>query len=463
MKDLLVIGGGPGGYVAAIRARQLGMKVTLVEKDKLGGTCLHRGCIPTKTYYRHAEMMRSLQRLGEFCIKLEASGPASLDMAGARARKNAVVEQMADGVSTLLQSYGVEVIRGEASLEGAGQVRVGKDIIEADRLLIATGSESIRPANLPGVDLPGVLNCEELLDCRQIPERLLIIGGGVIGMEFACIFQAFGSRVTVLEALPRPLAFLDQEIARRMGALFKRQGIAIKPGVKVESIVKQGDKLLVTAGDKKGTSQYEADLLLLAVGRSPATARLNLEQLGVKTERGFIQVNQDYASNVPGIYAIGDVIGPPMLAHVASEEGRIAVERMAGLDTHLNYQAIPHCIFTFPEIAAVGLSQEEAQSQGEVIKIGKFPFAANGKAVAMGESEGLVKVICSPDDKVLGVHIMGPHASDLILEASFLVSQGLQVETALHTVHPHPTLGETLYEALLDVQGRAIHLKPKRS
>ena len=461
MKDLLVIGGGPGGYVAAIRARQLGMKVALVEKDKLGGTCLNRGCIPTKTYYRHAEIMRSLQRLDEFCIQLDADS-ARLDMAGTRARKDAVVEQMAGGVAALLQAHGVEVIRGEAVVEEPGRVRVGEESIRAERLLIATGSESIRPAALPGAALPGVLTCEELLERSEIPGRLLIVGGGVIGMEFACIFQAFGSQVTVLESLPRPLAFLDQEIARRMSVLFKRQGIEIKTGAKVESINMQDDHLLLTASDKKGNMQYEADLLLLAVGRSPATAGLNLDKLGVKTEQGFIKVNQDYESSVAGIYAIGDVIGPPMLAHVASEEGRAAVERMAGMDSRLNYQAIPHCIFTFPEIAAVGLTQEEAAARAIDCKTGKFQFAANGKAVAMGESEGLIKVICGPDDSVLGVHIIGPHASDLILEASLLVNLGLKVEEALHTVHPHPTLGETLYEALLDVQGRAIHLKPPR-
>ncbi|MDD3074399.1 MAG: FAD-dependent oxidoreductase, partial [Eubacteriales bacterium] len=240
MKDLLVIGGGPGGYVAAIRARQLGMKVALVEKDKLGGTCLNRGCIPTKTYYRHAEIMRSLQRLEEFSIQLDA-GPARLDMAGTRARKDAVVEQMAGGVDALLQAHGVEVIRGEAVVEEAGRVRAGEQSIEAKRLLLATGSESIRPAALPGTDLPGVLTCEELLARSEIPARLLIIGGGVIGMEFAGIFKAFGSQVRVLKSLPRALAFLDKEIARRMSVLFKRQGKKINAGVKVERIKTQGD------------------------------------------------------------------------------------------------------------------------------------------------------------------------------------------------------------------------------
>ncbi len=458
MKDLIVIGGGPGGYVAAIRASQLGMDVALVEKDAPGGTCLNRGCIPTKAYFQNAAVLRTLSGLSEFNARAEN---IAFDLPGARERKDWIVAKLVSGIRDLLKGYRVEVIAGEASLVAPGRLLVGGEEIVARRLLIATGSEPAVPP-IPGVDLPGVVTSDALLETDTLPERLVIIGGGVIGIEFACIFNAFGSRITVLEAMPDILGAMDGEIVRRMGVYLKKQGIEVHTGTVVERIEREGEDLRVTARGKKGPVERPADLVLLAAGRKPFTRGLGLEQLGIACDdRGFIKVDGNYETGVPGIYAVGDVIGGPMLAHVASEEGIVAVERMAGLDHRVNYDAVPSCVFSFPEIAAVGLTQEEAQARGIDFRVGKFPFAANGKALTMGEGDGMVKVIADADDTVIGVHILGPHAGDLIQEAGVVVRNRLKVADVIGTIHPHPTLGEAFLEAVMDVQGRSLHSLPK--
>ncbi|NLW07473.1 MAG: dihydrolipoyl dehydrogenase [Clostridia bacterium] len=458
MKDLVIIGGGPGGYVAAIRASQLGMDVALIEKDELGGTCLNRGCIPTKAYYQNATVLRILARLGDYNV---TAGSINFDMAGARRRKEQIVANLVSGINNLLKGYRVEVIKGEAAIAAPRQVQVNGKEISTRRILIASGSQAAA-LPIPGVELPGVVTSTELLELDTVPQRLAIIGGGVIGIEFACIFNAFGSKVTVFEFLPNILASIDKEIVRRMGVYLKKQEIEIHTQAGVERIEKNGGALSVVARGKKGTISCEADLVLLATGRKPCTGGLGLEQLGINCEQGFISVDENYETSVPGIYAIGDVIPGPMLAHVASEEGIVAVERMNGLKHSLNYDAIPSCVFSFPEIATVGLSQEEAQARGIDLKVGKFSFAANGKALAMGETDGLVKVIADAQDIIIGVHIIGPHASDLIQEASVIVKNKLKTAEVAGTIHPHPTLGEALLEAVLDVNGKAIHSLPKR-
>ncbi len=457
MKDLIIIGGGPGGYVAAIRARQLGMDVVLVEKDALGGTCLNRGCIPTKAYFQNATVLQTLAKLSEYNAKAEN---ISFDLSGARERKNRIVAKLVSGIRDLLKGYRVEVVKGEASIVEPGRVLVDGEEIAARRILIATGSEPAVPP-IPGVDLPGVITSDELLELDAVPQRLSVIGGGVIGIEFACIFNAFGSRVMVLESMPDLLGAMDREIVRRMGVYLKKQKIEVHTQAGVERIERQGSTLKVVARGKKGTIECNADIVLLATGRKPFTRGLGLERLGISCERGFINVDENYETSVPGIYAIGDVIKGPMLAHVASEEGIVAVERMAGLDRRVDYDAIPSCVFSFPEIATVGLSQEEAQSRGIDFKVGKFLFAANGKALAMGETDGMVKVIADAGDTVIGVHIIGPHASDLIQEASVIVKNKLKVSDVIGTVHPHPTLGEAFLEAVMDVKGRSLHSLPK--
>jgi dihydrolipoamide dehydrogenase len=458
MKDLVVIGGGPGGYVAAIRASQLGMKVSLVEKDSVGGTCLNRGCIPTKAYFQNAMVLRTLSRLSEYNVRAKNVG---FNLTGAKERKDKVVGTLVAGIQSLLKANRVEVIRGEASIAGPGRVLASGEEICASRILIASGSE---PANqsIPGINACGVVTSNELLQLTELPHRLAIIGAGVIGIEFACIFNAFGARVTVLEYQPEVLGALDKEIAKRMSVFLKKQQIEVHTQTSVERIEKREDVLDVVARGRQGSLTYPADLVLVAAGRSPFIQGLGLEDLGVALHRGFIAVDEDYQTSVPGIYAIGDCIEGPMLAHVASEEGIVAVERMAGLGSAVNYDAIPSCVFSFPEIASVGLSQEEAVSRGVELKIGKFPFAANGKAMAMSETDGMIKVLADAENTIIGVHVIGPNASDLIQEASVVVRNGLKLDDVIATIHPHPTLGEAFAEAVMDAAGRAIHAMPKR-
>jgi dihydrolipoamide dehydrogenase len=459
MKDLVIIGGGPGGYVAAIRARQLGLDVTLIEKDAVGGTCLNRGCIPTKAYYRNAEIMHDLSRAAEFNLSVEG---LKFNMEQARERKDRIVKNLVKGVEKLLADHRVEVLKADARLTAPDTVAVSGQEIKTRNILLATGSI---PASLPlpGAELDGVVDSTALLEINKVPPRLAIIGGGVIGLEYACIFNAFGSQVTVIEYLPAILSLLDGEIGKRMGVFLKKQGITVHTGTALEKIEKNGNELVLTANGKKGDLSIAADLVLLAAGRRPWTAGLELEALGIATDaHGFIKVDGNFATNIPGIYAIGDVIGGLMLAHVASEEGIAAVENIAGHKGQVHYHAVPSCIFAFPEIATVGLSEEECVNKGINYRIGKFNFAANGKAMTLGQTDGLVKVIADENDVIRGVHILGPHASDLILEGTILVQEGIKASDFAGTIHAHPTLGEALMEAVLDVNGQAIHLSPRK-
>ncbi|MGI6358497.1 MAG: dihydrolipoyl dehydrogenase [Bacillota bacterium] len=459
MRDLVIIGGGPGGYVAAIRAAQLGMQVTLVEKDQLGGTCLNRGCIPTKAYYQNAALLRSLESLEQFNI---STGPWQFDLPGAYRRKQETVHNLVHGVERLLQANGVQVIKGLATITSPGQVAVNGELLQTKRILIAAGSISAK-LPIPGMDLPQVLNSDQILELQTVPRHLTVIGGGVIGLEFACIFHAFGSEVTVVEYQPELLSVIDKEIAKRMKAYLKRQGMNIQTGAAVKAVSQTGDGLTLTVSGPKGEFQLQTETILLATGRRACTRCVNLDDQGIAVDqRGFIVVDDDYQTSVPGIYAIGDVIGGRMLAHVASEEGRVAAERMAGLEAQVAYHAVPAVIFTFPEIATVGITEEEAKASGINYRVGKFQFAANSKAVAMGETDGLIKVIADEEGVVIGVHIIGPHASDLIQAASLMVKERMRTERVSSTIHPHPTLGEALLEAVLDVDGRAIHLVPRR-
>jgi dihydrolipoamide dehydrogenase len=366
------------------------------------------------------------------------------------------------GIERLLQSYGVEAVHGQASLLDGNTVMVDGTQYHSRFILLASGSV---PAvlDVPGMDLPGVMNSDEILELKELPGRLLVIGGGVIGLEFASIFRAFGSQVTVIEYLPALLNSLDQEIGKRLGVFLKRQGINVMTSTGVQSIERDQDKLLMVAEGKKGPLRLQADAVLVAAGRMPCTEGLNLEQVGVKTgPRGFIQVDHTYQTSVKSIYAIGDVIGGQMLAHVASEEGIAAVESIAGLRKRSASPLVPSCIFTIPEIASVGLSEQQARERGIKYRSGKFQFAANGKALTMAETDGVVKVLVDEADVIIGVHIIGPHASDLIMEGLVLVEQGITRSQAIDMIHPHPTLSEALKEAILDAGGEALHLAPAR-
>lgn len=462
--DLIVIGGGPGGYTAAIRAAQLGAQVALVEAEKLGGTCLNKGCIPTKALYKSAQAADSMKNISEYGVMVDRF---SLDFHRMQERKREIVAQLGAGVEKLIKANRIELIYGHAELVNAGLVRVrvkegdGKlKEIRGRNILLATGSRSAMPP-IPGLDLPGVLDSEQILACEEIPPTLLIIGGGVVGIEFAGIFQALGTQVTVVESSPVILAGLDSEIRRRLLMQLKKKGIQIITDVLVKEIAVDSSGLQVLAQAKSGRQAFTAQKVLVSTGRKPNLAGLGLEQAGVNYDAKGVKVDARYATNVPGIYAIGDVTGKKPLAHVAAEEGIAAVENIMGRSGHVNYEAIPDCIFSFPEVASVGLTEEQAKEKGIPYTISRSMFAANGKALTMGEAEGMVKVISSNETKeIIGVHILGPHASDLIHEASLGLAHKMNAESIGRTVHAHPTLAECFLEAVNGLENKAIHLLP---
>jgi len=463
-KDLIVIGGGPGGYVAAIRAAQLGAEVVLVEEDKVGGTCLNRGCIPTKALYKNAQIIQTLKKSADFGIQLSGF---ELDMKKVQERKQEVVDRLCAGVGQLLKGNRVELLAGKGRLVDKSTVEVtdadgSTQLIQAKNILIATGSV---PSKIPidGLDLPGVITSTEALELNYAPKSMVIIGGGVVGIEFAGIFQSFGTEVTVVEYLPRILPPVDEEIVKRAAVYLRKKGIKIETGIKVKEITKSDEGLKVLAEGKGKDKEYLGEVVLVSAGRSINIEGLNLDQAGVSYDRGGIKVNSHFETSVPGIYAIGDVIGGQMLAHVASDEGKAAVEYILGQEGHINYDAVPSCVFAFPEIASVGLTEEEAKKRGISYLVSKFMFAANGKALTMGEGDGLVKVLAEEKTKkVLGVHILGPHASDLIHEGVLAVEHGLTAADIGRTIHAHPTLAETFHEAVLGIDGQAIHIMPQK-
>lgn len=460
--DLIVIGGGPGGYVAAIRAAQLGAKVCLIERKRLGGTCLNWGCIPTKALYRSAEVCALSKNSEEFGI---VNTGTSVNWQQVQARKNKIVDQLVSGIAQLMKANGITVVEGEASFAGTNEVSVKKtngdiESISAGHIIIATGS---KPAVLPieGADLPGVLDSTDLLSIDHIPDRLAIIGGGVIGIEFATIFNAFGSKVTVIEFLPSILAQLDSDLSKRLVPMLKKKGIEIFTGSKVMKIEKK-DELILTVSTAKGEISIAADKVLMAAGRQPVTDGLQLENAGVVYDRKGIKTNSFGQTNVPNIYAIGDVTGGIMLAHTASHQGIAAVEHLMDFESQHNVMPVPSCVFTFPEIAVVGITEDEARAKGISYKTGKFMFGANGKALTLGEGEGFVKVISDENDTIIGVHILGPHASDLIHEGTLAIGLRLPADDVIKTIHAHPTLAESFSEAVMGLKGVALHAAPAK-
>lgn len=457
-KEIVIIGGGPGGYTAAIRAAQLGAKVTLIEKDKLGGTCLNRGCIPTKAFYHSAQILDEMKRVDDFGVNISG---LSWDFSRMQERKNKIVAQLVTGVEKLLKANKIEVLYGNASFLDDNSIVVAKEdgaqnIIKAHNILIASGSlPSIPP--IFGIDLPGVITSEEILDLDEIPKRLVIIGGGVIGVEYAGIFNSLGSEVEVVEYMPQILPAIDRDISTRLNAMLKRKGIGINTGAVVKKIQKDGEGFRVIVEGKKGELMLDADKVLVSTGRQANIQGLNLNHTSIVYDQKGIKVDDSYATNVEGIYAIGDVTGGQMLAHVAAEEGTAVVERIFGRERE-KPMCVAACVFSFPEIAAVGMTEEEVSSKGLEYKTSKFLFGANGKALTMNKGEGFVKVIADEKGSILGVHIMGPHASDLIHEAALAIENGLGVKDVIKTVHAHPTLAESFHEAVLGLEKRAIHM-----
>src|ERR1700730_12885024 len=456
--DVVILGGGPGGYVAAIRAAQLGAKTAIIEKDRLGGTCLVRGCIPTKALLQSSELYSQAKGGAVFGV---VADKIAFDWAAAQKRKTAVVDQLVKGVEGLLKAGGVTVFRGAGKFGGKGIVNVGSDAIQAKDIVIATGSAVSR---IPLRGAEHTIDSDQILELKEIPKRLAVIGGGVVGMEFAAMFAALGSKVTVLEMLPQILPMVESDLvnvyAKHLGGL----GGEIHTNSKVAEVAKVGGALQVRfSSGGEGGGSVDADQVLLAVGRSPYTEGLGAEAAGVKLERGRVVVDDHLRSTAQGVWAIGDVIGGIMLAHVASYEGIGAVENIAGHARVPDYHAAPNCVYTDPEIAHVGLGENEAKERRLEAKIGPFPSAASGRALTLGQSEGFVKVLADAGSgRLLGVHIIGPRATDLIAEATLAVQNGLTLEQLDLTIHAHPTLPESIMEAALAAQGRAIHIANRR-
>jgi dihydrolipoamide dehydrogenase len=462
--DLVVIGSGPGGYVAAIRAGQLGLRTAIVEKDdKWGGTCLHVGCIPTKDLLLSADVYDYVKNAKEYGI---VAKDISVDWPAMLARKTKVVAKLAKGVEFLLKKNKVEMIRGLGKILTSGKISVTDPQgvmreIAAKNIVLATGSEA---RMLPGLEADGktLLTNKEILNLPAIPKSMVIIGAGAVGVEFASIFQRFGTKVTVLEMLPRAVPLEDEEISAELEKSLKHQGIAIQTQAKVAKVTKSANGVTVeyTVADGKPQT-IEADTCLVAVGRVPNTANIGLEKTRVKLERGFVKTNGFMQTDEPGIYAIGDIVAnSPLLAHVASMEGIVAVTHAAGKHAEpINHRQIPNCTYTEPEVASVGLTERLAREAGHKVKIGKFPYAAVSKAAILGAREGFVKVVS--DEKygeILGVHIIGPRATETIAEAVMAMRLEGTVDDIAHTIHAHPTLAEAVGEAAHAAVDWAIHI-----
>jgi dihydrolipoamide dehydrogenase len=461
--DLAVIGSGPGGYVCAIRAAQLGLKVAVIEKDPtLGGTCLNVGCIPSKALLYTSELF---EKAGSDFDKLGIKvGEPELDLPGMMAHKDLVVASNTSGVEYLFKKNKIDSVRGIGSIAGPGKVNVenngSSSVVEAKTIVIATGSES---TPLPGItiDEDRIVSSTGALALSEVPKRLIVVGAGVIGLELGSVWRRLGSEVTVVEFLDRILPGLDTEVARQAQRLLAKQGIAFKLASKVTSVDSAATPLKVTVEPAAGgeAETMEADIVLVAIGRRPFTAGLGLEEAGVKLdERGRVAVDEHYRTSVDGIYALGDVIQGPMLAHKAEEEGVAVAEIIAGQAGHVNYGVIPNVVYTHPEIASVGKTEEELKESGIAYRSGKYPFSANGRARAMLEKDGFVKVLADKEtDRVLGVHIVGPYAGELIAEGAVLMEFAGAAEDLGRTCHAHPTLSEAVKEAALAAWSKPIH------
>lgn len=454
--DLVVVGGGPGGYVAAIRARQLGFRVALVEREHLGGVCLNWGCIPTKSLLHTAEVLRHVQEAGRYGIE---TGPVSADFGKAIDLSRQAASRLSKGVAFLMRKNGVEVIEGRGRLAGPDRVVVepsGQELV-AGKILLATGG---RPRSLPGVEFDGelILSSRHALSRRELPGRVVIIGGGAIGVEFASIYRTFGAQVTVVEMLPHLLPNEEPEISQAVERAFQRQGIQIRTSARVAGLERQPGLARLTLDGE--AQPLEADMVLVAVGTQPNSEDLGLEELGIETDRGFVKVNEQMETTRPGIYAIGDLVGPPMLAHVASEQGIVAVEHMAGRPVpRLFPERMPRATYCEPQVASVGLTEAEARERGYEVVTGVFPLQGNGKAVAIQETGGLVKVVGERRyGQVLGVHLVGPHVTEILAEAGLAVNMETTLEELGGTVHAHPTVSEAVKEAALAALGRAVHI-----
>jgi len=488
--DLVIVGGGPGGYPAAIRAAQYGLRVAVVEKERQGGVCLNWGCIPTKAMLRSAEVLELFQHSADFGI---AADNVRLNYPAVLKRKDTIVKGLTDGVGQLLKANGVSLYAGHArftsptlvDVVGVGKSPLGDGgplynapadgvgqptaRLAGKNVIIATGST---PAQLPipGTDLPGVMNSDGAFLLKEVPKRIVIVGGGAVGTEWATMFSAFGSEVTLVELLPSLLPLEDEDMGRALGRSFQKRGIKVLTSSTVASIEESGSnnaralKVNINAKDGKNAQTVQADAVLIGVSRRPNTLDLNLEKTGVQTDkRGYITVDDQMRTNVQNVFAIGDVVGKIQLAHVATHQGLVTAGVIAGHDERMDYKAVPAATFTHPEVASVGLTEQKARDAGHDVVVGKFPFAALGRAQTYGNTDGLIKIVADKKyGEILGVHIIGPSASDLIPEAVLALQLEATLEDVANTIHAHPTLGEGSMEAAMVALGLPVHIGPSR-
>ena len=456
--DLIIIGGGPGGYVAAIRAAQLGQRVALVERDNLGGICLNWGCIPTKALLKNASVVETINHANDFGVQVEKF---SADFGKAIDRSRVVSNRLVKGVEFLMKKNKIEVVKSEAVLTARDRVEVKPDgrVLTAKNIIVATGA---RPVSIPGLPIDGksVITSREALELRELPSPIVIVGAGPIGMEFAYIYRAYGAEVTIVEMLPHLLPREDTEVSIEIEKAVKKLGINFRINTKVESAEKIGEKVRLKVSSDGKVEEIDAQKVLVAISVRPNSENLGLEALGAQMTRGAIDVNDQMQTNVLGIYAIGDVTMKLPLAHVASHQGIIAAEAIAGKEPRaLNLNNVPRCTYCAPQVASLGLTEAQAKEQGYDVRVGKFPFRANGKALSINEYEGFVKLVVDKKyGEILGAHLVGPEVTDLTGELSLAKSAELTPLEIAHAVHAHPTLTEVIAEAALDALGQAIHI-----
>jgi dihydrolipoamide dehydrogenase len=456
--DIAIIGGGPGGYVAAIYAGKKKAKVCLIERDELGGTCLNRGCIPTKALIHSASIVNEIKQAKRFGI---ITRDVQIDWNTIQKNKETIVKTLTKGVENLLKANGVKTYKGTAKLLDKNTIEITyqtgqKETITAQKIILATGSSPVI-IPIPGYDLPGVITSDEALSLDALPESMLIIGGGVIGIELGYIYNTMGVDITIVEMLSQILPRQDEEIQKELRKILERQGIKIYTSSKVKAIEKTEDKLITTFETQEGVKQITTDRVLMAAGRKPNTEAV--KDLNLDIQKTGITVDEYLRTNIQNIYAIGDVTGKSMLAHVASHQGITATKNALGQNKKMDYKVIPGCIYTSPEVASVGLTEEEArQKYKDNIKIGRFPFIASGKALTLGERQGFVKIISdSKYNEILGIHILGPNATELAAEAALAIKLECTAEELADTIHAHPTLSEAVMEASFDLLGEPIH------
>jgi dihydrolipoamide dehydrogenase len=460
--DVAIIGSGPGGYVAAIRAAQLGLKAALVEKEPaLGGTCLHVGCIPTKALLHSADVLEAAREGSKVGV---VTGKVELDLAAVHKHRTDVVRRQARGVDYLMKKNNITVLRGHGRLKGPGRVEVrpaagAAETVAARNVILATGSAA---KLIPGLEADGrrVITSTEALALETVPKSMLILGAGAVGVEFASIWSRFGSKVTIVEMLPRVLPVEDEDVSAEMHKALKRRGVEVRVGSKVEDVKVLEKEVEIKAQSSKGAETLRGEVLLVAVGRRPLTGEVGLDSTRARLDRGFVQVDAGMRTAEPGLYAIGDVLPTPMLAHLASHEGIVAAEAIAGRNPRpINYDHVPNATYSDPEVASVGLTEAAARSRGHKVRTGQFPFPPLGKGRILGTQEGFVKLVADERyDELLGVHIIGPRATELIAEGTLGLALETTVEEIGHAIHAHPALAEAMGEAALALLGRGIHL-----